>query len=187
MFFTDISVFFLDGLRPRLIHAAIGPVSLIFCPKIPSFFFFFCFPQTQNEPYHPLTSPITLHLVSHSPSLRSDRHHRHPPSPIKNPHSPSLRSQPSPHPPSTISPSPSPFISYLTLNPCLTLHLRSPPSPSTSTTTTTSRPIPGFGLCFEQGYGYFLSAFPFSQFAFGSLCVFVYVTVDFALGLLNIS
>ena len=32
---------------------------------------FFFFPQTHFEPYHPLKSPITVHLLSHPPSLRS--------------------------------------------------------------------------------------------------------------------
>ena len=106
--------------------------------------FFFCFPQTQNQPYHPPLSPINLHLLSHSPSLRSEvvivaLHLR-----SKTLTDPSISDpKPSPHPPSTISPSPSPSpsISYLTLNLRLTLHLRSPPSLSTSTTTTASRPI----------------------------------------------
>ena len=114
--------------------------------------FFFCFPQTQNQPYHPPLSPINLHLLSHSPSLRSEAvtvalHLR-----SKTLANPSISDpKPSPHPPSTISPSPSPSpsISYLTLNPRFTLHLRSPSSPSTSTTTTASRPISGFGFCFE--------------------------------------
>ena len=113
-------------------------------------YFFFCFPQIQNEPYHPRLSPITLHLLSHSPSLRSEAVTvaLHLQSKILT--SPSITDpKPSPHPPSMISPSPSPSISYLTLNPRLTLHLQSPPSPSTSTTTTASRPISGFGFCFE--------------------------------------
>ena len=115
-------------------------------------YFFFCFPQTQNEPYHPRLSPINLHLLFHSPSLWSEAvtvalHLR-----SKTLAYPSISDpKPSPHPPSTISPSPSPSpsISYLTLNPRLTLHLRSPPSPSTSTTTTALRPISGFGFYFE--------------------------------------
>ena len=124
----------------------------MFGPKSLREFFFFCFPQTQNQPYHPPLSPINLHLLSHSPSLRSEAvtvalHLQ-----SKTLANPSISDpKPSPHPPSTISPSPSssPSISDLTLNPSLTLHLRSPPSPSTSTTTTASRPISGFGFCFE--------------------------------------
>ena len=136
----------MDGLRPRLIHAAIGPVSLIFC-RDSLRFFFFCFPQTHFEPYHPLKSPITLHLLSHPPSFRSEAvtvalHLR-----SKTLASPSISDpKPLPHPPSPIS---TVTLHLFDLNPRLTLHLRSPPTPSTSTTTTALRPILGFGLCFE--------------------------------------
>ena len=91
VFYSFFRVFFFYGLRPRLIHATIGPVSLTFCRAIPSFFFFFffCFPQTHFEPYHPLKSLITLHLSNLKPSS-----------------SPSNSDpKPSPHPPSPISPS----------------------------------------------------------------------------------
>ena len=60
-------------LWPRLIHAAIGRLSLTFFGQSLRFFFFFFFPQTHFEPYHPLKSrPITVHLLSHPPSLRSE-------------------------------------------------------------------------------------------------------------------
>ena len=77
-----------------------------FLSQNPLVYFFFCFPQTQNEPYHPSLSPITLHLLSHSPSLRSEAvtvtlHLR-----SKTLASPSISDpKPSPHPPSPISPS----------------------------------------------------------------------------------
>ena len=125
-------------------------MSLIFLPKSLRVFFllFSSDPKWTLSPLFSYLSPINLHLLSHSPSLRFEAvivalHLR-----SKTLADPSISDpKPSPHPPSTISPSPS--ISYLTLNPCLTLHLRSPPSPSTSTTTTASRPILGFGFCFE--------------------------------------
>ena len=61
--------FFFMELWPRLIHAAIGRLSLTFFGQSLHFFFF---PQTHFEPYHPLKSPITVHLLSHPPSLRSE-------------------------------------------------------------------------------------------------------------------
>ena len=85
-------------LWSRLIHAAIGRLSLIFFWAIPSFFFFFLVFLR-----HILNLPITLHLLSHPPSLRSE------PSP-----SPSIfDKKPSPHPPSPISTFASPFNSRL--------------------------------------------------------------------------
>ena len=62
--------FFWMELWPRLIHAAIGRLSLTFLGN--PFFFLFFFPQTHFEPFHPLKSPITVHLLSHPPSLRSE-------------------------------------------------------------------------------------------------------------------
>ena len=61
-------------LQPRLIHAAIDRSVFNFFWAIPSFFFFcFFFPQTHFEPRaRSLKSLITLHLLSHPPSLRSE-------------------------------------------------------------------------------------------------------------------
>ena len=67
-------------LRLRLIHTTIGRLSLFFFGQSLCFFVFFfvfffcfCFPQTHFEPRaRSLKSPITLHLLSHPPSLRSE-------------------------------------------------------------------------------------------------------------------
>ena len=130
----------------------------------PFVYFFFCFPQTQNQPYHPRLSPIHLHLLSHSPSLRSEAvtvalHLRSkpspiPPSPIQNPRLTLHRRShphphPHPHPPSPISPSTlaSRSISDLHRHPPRQQQrlLRDPSQALASA----SRPISGFGFCFE--------------------------------------
>ena len=63
--------FFWAGLRPRLVHTAIGPIFFWAGLVVkPSFFFFPFVFLTHFEPYLS-ESPITLHILFHSRSLRS--------------------------------------------------------------------------------------------------------------------
>ena len=105
--------------QPRLIHAAIGRLSLIFFGQSLRFFFFF-FPQTHFEPraWSPSIFSLTLHLSdlkpSPSPSISNQKPSPHPPSLISTFAWPSISDpKPLPHPPSPISTFASPFNSRL--------------------------------------------------------------------------
>ena len=119
-------------------------------PKSLREFFFFCFPQTQNQPYHPPLSPINLHLLSHSPSLRSEAVIVALHLGSKTLANPSISDpKPSPHPPSTISPSTLASRSISDLHPhppCQQQRVLRDPSKALASA---SRPISGFGFCFE--------------------------------------